>query len=67
MITIMRLVFPVCDAAIGLSCFVTDGGLSYLDLRGVDKMSFKFELGKPFKPFEQLMGVLPVASKLYPD
>ena len=23
-------------------------------------MSFNFELGTPFKPFEQLMGVLPV-------
>ncbi|KAL0953086.1 hypothetical protein HGRIS_004359 [Hohenbuehelia grisea] len=33
------------------------------DLRGVDKMTFDFELGKPFKPFEQLMGVLPLASK----
>ncbi|GLB40750.1 putative multifunctional protein that exhibits several independent functions at different levels of the cellular processes [Lyophyllum shimeji] len=32
------------------------------DLRGVDTMEFKFELGKPFRPFEQLMGVLPVAS-----
>ncbi|KAF9037608.1 exonuclease II [Panaeolus papilionaceus] len=32
------------------------------DLRGIDNMSFDFELGTPFKPFEQLMGVLPVAS-----
>ncbi|KAI0649009.1 exonuclease II [Trametes meyenii] len=33
------------------------------DLQGVDKMSFHFDLGKPFRPFEQLMGVLPEASK----
>ncbi|KAI0833606.1 exonuclease II [Trametes gibbosa] len=33
------------------------------DLRGVDQMSFNFDLGKPFHPFEQLMGVLPEASK----
>jgi 5'-3' exoribonuclease 1 len=26
-------------------------------------MTFNFELGKPFKPFEQLMGVMPEASK----
>ena len=25
-------------------------------------MTFQFELGKPFHPFEQLMGVLPEAS-----
>ncbi|KAK7056414.1 exonuclease II Exo2 [Paramarasmius palmivorus] len=33
------------------------------DLKGLDTMSFQFDLGKPFKPFEQLMGVLPSASK----
>ena len=33
------------------------------DFVGVDKMSFQFKLGKPFRPFEQLMGVLPEASK----
>jgi hypothetical protein len=33
------------------------------DFVGVDKMKFLFELGKPFLPFEQLMGVLPEASK----
>ena len=34
-----------------------------LDLKGVGEMSFSFDLGKPFKPFEQLMGVMPEASK----
>ena len=34
----------------------------FVDLTGVDQMSFSFTLGQPFKPFEQLMGVLPVAS-----
>ena len=33
------------------------------DLRDVDKMTFDFDLGKPFHPFEQLMGVLPAASQ----
>ena len=33
------------------------------DFIGVDKMAFQFELGNPFHPFEQLMGVLPEASK----
>ncbi|KAI0950824.1 hypothetical protein AcW1_008023 [Taiwanofungus camphoratus] len=33
------------------------------DLKGVDNMGFNFDLAKPFRPFEQLMGVLPEASK----
>lgn len=35
----------------------------FSDLKGVDKMTFHFDLGTPFRPFEQLMGVLPEASK----
>ncbi|KAG8905353.1 hypothetical protein FRB99_000181 [Tulasnella sp. 403] len=33
-----------------------------LDMTGVGDMTFSFTLGEPFKPFEQLMGVLPVGS-----
>ena len=33
------------------------------DLKGIDKMTFNFQLGVPFKPYQQLMGVLPEASK----
>lgn len=33
-----------------------------IDFKDVDKMTFNFELGTPFKPFQQLMGVLPAAS-----
>jgi 5'-3' exoribonuclease 1 len=32
------------------------------DFVGVGDMTFDFTLGKPFKPFQQLMGVLPAAS-----
>ena len=32
------------------------------DFVDLDKMDIKFEKGTPFKPFEQLMGVLPAAS-----
>ena len=35
----------------------------FLDLKGIGEMTFSFELGKPFKPFGQLMGVMPEASK----
>ena len=50
-------------------CHLMDPTLSWcshahgkIDFVGVDKMTFQFELGKPFRPFEQLMGVLPAAS-----
>ncbi|CAG8703588.1 12794_t:CDS:2, partial [Ambispora leptoticha] len=33
------------------------------DLHDLDRFDIKFELGTPFKPFEQLMGVLPEGSK----
>lgn len=32
------------------------------DFVDIDKMEVKFETGTPFKPYEQLMGVLPAAS-----
>jgi 5'-3' exoribonuclease 2 len=32
------------------------------DFVDLDKMKVKFEKGKPFRPYEQLMGVLPAAS-----
>ncbi|EWC46136.1 5'-3' exoribonuclease 2 [Drechslerella stenobrocha 248] len=33
------------------------------DFESIGTLKINFELGKPFKPFEQLMGVLPAASK----
>ncbi|KAG6868464.1 hypothetical protein C0993_002439 [Termitomyces sp. T159_Od127] len=33
------------------------------DFEDVDKMELQFVLGQPFKPFEQLMGVFPAASR----
>uniref|UniRef100_A0A8C8TZS7 5'-3' exoribonuclease 1 n=1 Tax=Peromyscus maniculatus bairdii TaxID=230844 RepID=A0A8C8TZS7_PERMB len=33
------------------------------DIRNISALTIRFELGKPFKPFEQLLAVLPSASK----
>ncbi|XP_045143411.1 5'-3' exoribonuclease 1 isoform X1 [Echinops telfairi] len=33
------------------------------DIRNINTLQIHFELGKPFKPFEQLLAVLPSASK----
>nr|XP_019609139.1 PREDICTED: 5'-3' exoribonuclease 1 isoform X2 [Rhinolophus sinicus] len=33
------------------------------DIRNISALRIHFELGKPFKPFEQLLAVLPAASK----
>uniref|UniRef100_A0A8C4XU65 5'-3' exoribonuclease 1 n=1 Tax=Falco tinnunculus TaxID=100819 RepID=A0A8C4XU65_FALTI len=33
------------------------------DIRNISELKIKFELGKPFMPFEQLLAVLPAASK----
>nr|XP_026240798.1 5'-3' exoribonuclease 1 isoform X2 [Urocitellus parryii] len=33
------------------------------DIRNISTLQIRFELGKPFKPFEQLLAVLPAASK----
>ncbi|XP_036099818.1 5'-3' exoribonuclease 1 isoform X4 [Molossus molossus] len=33
------------------------------DIRNISTLKIYFELGKPFKPFEQLLAVLPAASK----
>lgn len=33
-----------------------------VDFVGLNEMKFDFQQGAPFKPFQQLMGVLPAAS-----
>lgn len=50
----------------GISILIFIGTITHFvskDLVGLEDMEFQFELGKPFQPFEQLMGVLPSASK----
>ncbi|KAK7819626.1 5'-3' exoribonuclease 4, partial [Quercus suber] len=37
------------------------------DFSGVDQLKIEFTLGKPFKPFDQLLSVLPAARKLMTD
>lgn len=61
---VLRL--SLCASSIrydGLFRSISDDCNIFLDLKGVGEMSFSFELGKPFQPFEQLMGVMPEASK----
>lgn len=33
-----------------------------VDLTDFHEFEFSFDIGRPFRPFEQLMGVLPAAS-----
>ena len=60
MTTITLRGYQVCQS---LDHILLQCSHSQKDFVGVDKMSFQFELGRPFRPFEQLMGVLPEASK----
>lgn len=66
---LVGVVLQVSLCPTDIRCVLVSGqyfpGRSYpkADFVEVDKMTFHFELGKPFQPFEQLMGVLPEASK----
>jgi hypothetical protein len=42
---------------------MVDEGYGFVDLKGLESLKLDFELGTPFRPFEQLMGVLPFASR----
>jgi 5'-3' exonuclease len=33
------------------------------DLKDIAEFEISFDLGQPFKPFQQLLGVLPIASR----
>jgi len=60
------LQLPLCASGIryALTLSFTLGECNrLLDLKDVGEMTFSFELGKPFRPFGQLMGVMPEASK----
>jgi hypothetical protein len=60
------LQLPLCASGIGYALtlsFSLGECNRFLDLKNVGEMTFNFELGKPFRPFEQLMGVMPEASK----
>ncbi|MCI06699.1 5'-3' exoribonuclease, partial [Trifolium medium] len=37
------------------------------DLKDLGELNINFELGTPFKPFDQLLGVFPAARKLMTD
>ena len=60
------LQLSLCASSVRYGCIypsISNDCYIFLDLKGVGEMSFSFELGKPFQPFEQLMGVMPAASK----
>ncbi len=60
------LQLPLCPAGVryaflSSSCPVRSN--VFLDLKDIKDMVFNFDLAKPFRPFEQLMGVMPEASR----
>jgi hypothetical protein len=60
------LQLPLCASGIRFALtlsFILGEFNKFLDLKGVGEMAFSFDLGKPFRPFEQLMGVMPEASR----
>ena len=49
------------DAILGVVLPIPFFAVFAADFEEVDKMSIEFQLGQPFRPFEQLMGVFPAA------